>query len=204
MNASHGAFISLCYNNYFLLWIFLTPPPPAAVGLVVFFFNIYLFRFQWLKRHWSILSCQLFYKAHMVIFFFFICYLFLRGNMNIPACCFHTTCLPRWLVNKHDPFIFQMVSLTARYGRNKSYLSRIKPAWSSLSLNINVLMNCDSALIKFSWRCRNEEGPSSPIKTSLLDKEPYLHNHLYSITLHWLSSLIWKLKCCTFYKQGHT
>lgn len=100
--------------------------------LLFFVFFQYLFRFQWLKIDWFLLSCQLFYKAHMVIFFF-ICYLFFGGSMNIPACCFHTTCLPRRLVSKHDPFIFQMVSLTARYGRNKSHLSRIKPAWSSLS-----------------------------------------------------------------------
>lgn len=150
MNASHGAFISLCYNNYFLLWIFLTPPPSAAVGLVVFFQYLFI-PFSMIEKTLIHLKLSAVLQSpHGDFFFFFICYLFFRGSMNIPACCFHTTCLPRWLVNKHDPFIFQMVSLTARYGRNKSYLSRIEPAWSSLSLNINVLMNCVSALIKFS------------------------------------------------------
>ena len=67
----------------------------------------------------------------VIIFFLFKC------SMNIPAHCFHTTCLPRQLVNKYDPFIFHSVRLSARQAAAKNCPIEQNQASSTVYLSLH-------------------------------------------------------------------
>ena len=134
--------------------------------------------------HWSNLNASQINQTAITVsqsphgdfFFLFKC------SMNIPAHCFHTTCLPRQLVNKYDPFIFHSVRLSARQQQRIVLLSRTKPARLSISLStvFPPALWFSIALMRFIWRGGMKQGHKhntnlyqcDPIKPSLTDSTP--------------------------------
>lgn len=114
-------------------------------------------------------------SPHGDFLFFFKC------SMNIPAQCFHTTCLPRQLVNKYDPFIFHTAAHCAAAAKNCPIEQN--QASSTVYLSLHSVSSC--AVVQYRldeiymkrWnearaQTQHQSLPCDPIKTSLTDSKP--------------------------------
>lgn len=129
--------------------------------------------------HWSNLNASQINQTAITVsqsphgdfFFLFKC------SMNIPAHCFHTTCLPRQLVNKYDPFIFHSVRLSARQAAAKNCPIEQNQASSTVYLSLHSVSS--GAVVQYRldeiyMKRRNEARAqnTTPTSTNAIPSNP--------------------------------